>query len=56
MQAGIYSLIETAKANDLESLSYLSFLFDELPKVESKQDLKKILPTNLKPSDLITPE
>ena len=54
--AGIYSLIETAKANNLNPFSYLYFLFNELPGIKNKEDLQKILPTKLKPSDLIKPE
>jgi len=54
--AGIYSLIETAKANDLEPLSYLYYLFNELPGIKNKEGLYKLLPTKLKPSDLIIPE
>jgi len=54
--AGIYSLIETAKANNLNPFSYLYFLFNELPGIKNKEDLQKLLPTKLKPSDLVKPE
>ncbi len=48
----LYSLIETAKANNLEPYAYLRFLFEMLP-VTSPQNLQKLLPTRLSPEDLI---
>ena len=33
--AGLYSLIETAKANGLEPYRYLRYLFEELPFAET---------------------
>ena len=50
--AGIYSIIETAKANDLEPFNYLYFLYKELPKIKNKVDLKRLLPTKITPSEL----
>jgi transposase len=52
--AGLYSLIETAKANGFEPYIYLYYLFNELPKIDNKKDLKQLLPTQLRPSDLIS--
>lgn len=36
----IYSLVETAKANDLEPYAYLRFLFSELPKAVNVDDIE----------------
>ncbi|QIB70014.1 transposase domain-containing protein [Aminipila butyrica] len=42
----IYSLIETAKGNDLNPFSYLEYLLEQLPNVDIKDwgILKKYLP------------
>jgi transposase len=50
--AGIYSLIETAKANGLEPFHYLKYIFTKLPLAVTKYDLKKLLPINLTMDDL----
>jgi transposase len=50
--ATLYSLIETAKANDLEPYKYLCYLFDRLPFAQSTEDLQKLLPPNLTPEFL----
>ena len=42
--ATIYSLIETAKANDLEPYRYLRYMFERLPLAESEADYKALLP------------
>ena len=42
--ANLYSLIETAKANDLEPWAYLQRVFTELPKAETLQDVEVLLP------------
>jgi len=47
--AGIYSLIETAKANGHEPYHYLCYLFDELPKAKSMEDKRALLPYRLAP-------
>lgn len=47
--AGIYSLIETAKANGLEPYWYLKYLFEQLPYAKSDNDLRKLLPNILSP-------
>lgn len=54
--ADIYSLIETAKANNLEPYRYLRFLFEKLPFAECGNDLRVLLPMNLKPEQLVLPE
>ncbi len=50
--AVIYSLVETAKANNLEPYNYLRYLFEKLPFAESRSELLKLLPMNLKADDL----
>ena len=42
--ATIYSLIETAKANDLEPYRYLRYLFERLPMAETEADYRALLP------------
>jgi len=50
--ATIYSLIETAKANDLEPYRYLRYLFEKLPAAQSEQDYKAMLPISLDPDEI----
>ena len=50
--AGLYSLIETAKANGLEPYKYLRYLFEHLPFVDSDDGYEKLLPSNLDTTDL----
>ena len=45
--ATLYSLIETAKANDLEPYAYLRYLFDKLPAANSEDDYKALLPSRM---------
>jgi transposase len=45
--ANLYSLIETAKANGLEPYAYLRYLFTELPKAETVDDIEALLPGSL---------
>ncbi len=42
--ATIYSLIETAKANDLVPYRYLRYLFELLPMAETEADYRALLP------------
>ncbi|MBB5189001.1 hypothetical protein HNQ57_003300 [Zhongshania antarctica] len=42
--AAIYSLIETAKANGLESYAYLREVFTRLPSISSDDELQALLP------------
>jgi transposase len=42
--ANLYSLVETAKANGLEPLAYLSWLFERLPHLKSVEDFEAVLP------------
>ncbi len=46
--AALYSLVETAKANNLEPYNYLRYLFEKLPFAESRSELLKLLPMNLR--------
>ena len=42
--AAMYSLIETAKANNLEPYWYLRYLFDRLPAAKTDEDYRALLP------------
>ncbi len=48
--ATIYSIIETAKENELNPYAYLNCLFEKLPNLESRDDatLDQLLPWNVK--------
>jgi transposase len=50
--ATLYTLVETAKANNLEPWAYLNYLFEKLPSAKSEQALLSLLPQNLKMEDL----
>lgn len=45
--ANIYSMIESAKKQDLKIFEYLKYVLEELPKVDSKEKLEKLLPANI---------
>jgi transposase len=45
--SGIYSLIETAKANGLKPYDYMRYLFDNIPFVKTESDYEKLVPQNL---------
>ena len=42
--ANLYSLIETAKINQLEPYAYLKQVFSELPKAACVEDIEALLP------------
>jgi transposase len=42
--ANLYSLVETAKANEIEPFAYLRFLFERLPAAECLEDFEALLP------------
>jgi len=42
--AGLYSLIETARANNLNPFEYLKLLFEKLPFAETNDQLRPLLP------------
>lgn len=50
--AFLYSLIETAKANDLKPYAYLRFLFDQLPWTSTEDGYRNLLPPYLDTSRL----
>jgi len=45
--AALYSLIETAKANELEPYHYLKKVFTELPKANCVEEIEALLPWNV---------
>jgi transposase len=48
--ANLYSLVETAKANNVEPHAYLSRLFERLPNLTTVEDYEAMLPWNLNAS------
>lgn len=48
----LYSLIETAKANQLEPYAYLRYIFDKLPTASSLEDYEAMLPWNISPNEI----
>jgi hypothetical protein len=50
--ARLYSLIETAKANDHEPYRYLRYLFQELPQAQAPGDIRRLLPYQLDSAEL----
>lgn len=53
--AGLYSLIETAKANGLEPYQYLRQVFTALPQAEIVEDIENLLPWSVKKISAETP-
>lgn len=47
--AGIYSIIETAKANGLEPYWYLRYLFEKLPACKGDDEIRSIMPNRIDP-------
>lgn len=45
--ANLYSLIETAKANNIEPYRYLVALFKKLPLAQTVDDYEVLLPWNI---------
>lgn len=45
--ANLYSLVETAKANNIEPYAYLSVLFERLPYAKTVEDFEALLPWNV---------
>ena len=45
--ANLYSLIETAKANNLNAYDYLQCVFNALPNAKSVEDVEALLPWNV---------
>ena len=46
------SIIETCKANNVNTYNYLRYLFENIHKAKSEKELRAILPYNLDTSDL----
>jgi len=46
--ANLYSVIETAKANDLEPYAYLRKIFTDLPNAETIDQIDALLPWKIK--------
>jgi transposase len=53
--ANLYSLIETAKANDLEPYAYLRHIFTELPKATALEAIEELLPHRIDTAQFKTP-
>lgn len=51
--ANLYSLIETAKANELEPYAYLRHLFAVLPQAQTVDDIEALLPVNIDKDQII---
>jgi transposase len=49
--ANLYSLVETAKANDLEPYRYLRYIFERLPYADKPDDYRKLTPQHLDHND-----
>lgn len=50
--ANLYSLVETAKANDLDPWRYLGAIFEKLPAAVSKEDFDALLPWRINLRDI----
>jgi transposase len=50
--AAIYSVIETAKANQLEPYRYLRYLFAKIPFIENDAEYKMLLPSRIDPKTI----
>ena len=51
----LYSLIETAKANELEPYAYLRYIFDNLPLAKTLEDYEALLPWNITAGQMAVP-
>ncbi len=51
--ANLFSLVITARANNLDPYSYLKLVFSELPKAVSAEDVLKLLPSGLLGSQVL---
>ena len=50
--ARIFSVIETARANDHNPYQYLSVLLTQLPQATCVEDIERLLPWNLSPEQV----
>jgi hypothetical protein len=46
--ANIYSLASTCRANGINALAYFTYLYEQLPKAITAEDLDALLPWNVK--------
>jgi len=42
-----FSLVETAKANEIEPRAYLSFLFERFPAAQTTEDMRALMPQHV---------
>ena len=54
--AAFFTMIETAKANGLESYAYLRHIFEKLPLAQTEQILINLLPQNIDPESIAISE
>ena len=52
--ANLYSLIETAKANDLEPYAYLREVFTKLPLAATVDDIEALLPDRINDKQILS--
>jgi len=45
--AALYTLVESAKANNLDPYKYLKYIFDRIPGAETREDFRALLPDRL---------
>ena len=45
--AMLFSLVETAKANEIEPQAYLKFLFERFPAAQTTEDMKALMPQHV---------
>jgi len=50
--SNLYSLVETAKANELNPYDYFRYLLEKLPYAETEEDYANLLPKNIDPAIL----
>jgi transposase len=50
--ANLFSLVMTARANDVEPYAYLHYLFDYLPAASTVEQIEALLPWNVTPAQL----
>lgn len=48
----IYSILETARQNNLNPFDYLNFIFERIPFADNESDWQALLPSNLTPDQL----
>ena len=46
--ANLFSLVTTARVNDVEPFAYLNYLFERLPTASTMEELEALLPWNAK--------